>query len=498
LAGGERALCFLLAAWLGFALLYSYDPRISNDHIWRMRRFTPIVLPGLAFFAAYAAQAGGRRWIASGRARAAALTVLCLGASVHHGVRSASMYPIVQYEGSIGVLERVAETVPEEALVIADINPYFAGPLYVAHGLSLIRAELDDPAQLERARELAAEAADEGRPIWWIGAFPAFDAAGLRPAGRFAWRRPILETPKRPPVERYWQRWSAFEVVRVGEAILPSLAWAGSLDVGPHPAYGVEARGLHGVERMRQGRPFRWTDGAARFELEPHPLNPVTSLELEISGAPPGGAWAELRVGGETVWREETARGGTAATVKVPKRLQRSPFVLEVLSGSWIPTEAGASADTRRLGLRLGKLALRFAQAAAIGPGWYGPELDARLEAKGWHDLERGEEGPFRWTDGAGRLAGRFNPAFEPERIELDFRVAEAGETAARLKWNGRTLVEGLYPPGRHRVAAPLPGGLAGASWELTLESETFVPSASGMGADDRRLGVRVYELAIW
>ena len=107
------------------------------------------------------------------------------------------------------------------------------------------------------------------------------------------------------------------------------------------------------------------------------------------------------------------------------------------MSRTWVPREADPlSYDERRLGVCVRRLLLDDSCDVRLD----GPELD-----DGWHPPERDGVGPFRWTDGAGRLpAGARTIAMELCGERLDWAHGRPPAYPGRIVRHTQKL---LRPP---------------------------------------------------
>lgn len=159
----DRALPFMLLLAV-IAALYVWNPRITPDHLWVMRRFLPVVIPGLLLFAAFGAVAlldaghGGWRRIA-----VAALAVAAILHPIH------TLRPVAKQStqaGMLDVTESVCATLGPRAAVVF---PGTRGLLYTETVRTFCRVpvalmpETTPPASL---RALGERWRANGRRLW--------------------------------------------------------------------------------------------------------------------------------------------------------------------------------------------------------------------------------------------------------------------------------------------------------------------------------------------
>jgi hypothetical protein len=138
----------VLAVFLGVSILYLWNPSITPDHLWAMRRFLPIVLPMSFVFLAWAAAAAERR----GGTRGTAIALL---AGLPLMVGSVTMLrvgaPIATVRTDIGVLwatQQVCSGIPDDAAAIIDGGLTYAAAVRLYCDVPTIRGLNEGQADL--------------------------------------------------------------------------------------------------------------------------------------------------------------------------------------------------------------------------------------------------------------------------------------------------------------------------------------------------------------
>ena len=171
-----------LSALLAFSLLYLSSPSIAPDHPWMMRRFLPVVVPGMAVaIAAFAAFAWRlpARW--SGAARA--LTVVAIATVlVHESLMAAPFWTFREKRGLVGQLDEFAQHIPERSIVLFSYpgaDAQAVTPLALHWGrdvLTVIRDARNDPTGDRRRGRFEVQVMRwlrQGRPVLYLTATDA-------------------------------------------------------------------------------------------------------------------------------------------------------------------------------------------------------------------------------------------------------------------------------------------------------------------------------------
>ncbi len=211
-----RDLAFVLLPVLAFLYLYIPNPRITPDLIWAMRRFLPIVIPGLLIAAvglgAALALARTGRWQ---RLTAPLGVLLVLAVPTWQGIDVADER-IREHHGVLGDLQRGCQAFDDDtALVIAqptgslnsyaeNIQLHFAPALRSVCDLPTIVAR--EPLTPARLRELSDDLARSSRSLVVLGATRGFvgpegsQIAGTRLIMESSYRRLRWQVESRPSI----------------------------------------------------------------------------------------------------------------------------------------------------------------------------------------------------------------------------------------------------------------------------------------------------------
>ena len=200
----EPGAAYLTGSVLVMGALYLWRPSINPEQLWAMRRFLPVVLPGLTVLAAW--------WLASlmpglrrGRGVFAVVAALIMLSPI---VRTAPVADAEPLEGAYGLVLTVCDALPEEAVLFA------AGT--AADGIwgPPLRVFCDVPVVVTsgpRLQPLLVQARAQGLDPLWFG-------SGCRPPGAVvvstAAAFPIVELTVTRPPDDFVDDFYGVEVIR--------------------------------------------------------------------------------------------------------------------------------------------------------------------------------------------------------------------------------------------------------------------------------------------
>jgi hypothetical protein len=162
--GGEIARVAVFI-WIVATLVFVANPRVAAYQPWAIRRFLPIVIPGIAV-AASAALA----WVATRPRRGAAAAAVAVALVIV----ALELWPVLAvrarnyYAESFALVRSVADRVPQDGIIAMDSD--FADiqvqvPLWMIHGRETLM--LGQTGQ--RWRDVMRALVATGRPVFWIG-----------------------------------------------------------------------------------------------------------------------------------------------------------------------------------------------------------------------------------------------------------------------------------------------------------------------------------------
>ncbi len=345
---------FFLILIVVVSLHYLYDPLEPGDHILSMRRFVPVVLPGVF---AVAAMAAGRlvEWVYF-EFRAVATTALTAILVGFVGGPSASVLGEPLWRGVLDQSADVARMFPDDAVVL--VSPELVGThvqtsLTYLHDVDTVVVQQDEPEDV--LRDVMLDWLARGRPVFVVLARSGFSVNApelvLSEVGQASIDLRTLErTQGRAP--------RALVDVSIGLRILQASLGAGAaarnaVDIGDvRDDLVAGLRGFHGPERDGRGRSFRWTEAVASVAVPGG-----DRVSLEVAGArPPEMEPAEISVSaGPHVVADGVVLANDVQTIvlDLPASERGASTVLTIRSTVFRPRTLGLSSDRRSLGARV-------------------------------------------------------------------------------------------------------------------------------------------------
>ena len=349
----DPGLSFLLILTAVVSLHYLYDPLEPGQHIWSMRRFVPVVLPGLLVVVAMGA---GRlvEWVYF-EFRTVATTALAAMLVGFVGAPSASVLGERLWAGVLDQSTEVARTFPDDSVVL--VGPELAGThiqtsLTYLHGVDAVLVQQDEPGGV--LRDVVRDWLAADRPVFIVVAERGFSV----PAPELTLSEVRHASIDLRTLERTRERVPSDLVdVSIGLRILRVArddASAGKvIDIGNLADDLVAGlRGFHGVEQESNARSFRWSEEEASVVIAGG-----DRVSLVVAGARP----PEVEPARISVWAgphriaDGLVLGNDVQTITLdlPESERSGPTELTIRSTAFRPQSLGLSSDRRSLGVRL-------------------------------------------------------------------------------------------------------------------------------------------------
>ncbi len=356
-----------------FSCFFFFKIRIVTDHFWMARRFVPVILPGALLFAAAAALGGSRgEWRGSRSLRTLIGVTFVALLAAHYGRESRPLLHHVEYAGLAGRIERLAGSIGDDDLVIAESRDaegdvhVLALPLayiYARQVLVLNSARPDKPtfaAFLEWAHT-------HYRRVLFIGGGGTdllSHRYGVRPLASERFQVPEYDAP----LDAYprFVRAKEFDYgVYVFTTAEPAGARAFALDVGVNDD--LQVLRFHAKETV-DGRTMRWTRATSYIAITTMPAAARTvTLWMNNGGRPAAAPPATVTVylHGQLLGAAAVSSGFAPYAFAVPPELASraagfgDPVELKLVTATWNPHDVLGSPDDRELGVMVDRVAVQ-------------------------------------------------------------------------------------------------------------------------------------------
>jgi 4-amino-4-deoxy-L-arabinose transferase-like glycosyltransferase len=347
------ATLFLVLSCGGYSLLYLYSPSISPDHPWGMRRFVPMVIPGVVLLSSFILdRARHLRFLSRFHLPLTALTTLSLLAYTSYQARPALL--LKEFDGAHELVTEIADGVPKGALLLCNVTSRVFGHLALARGLTTARFDLDSAEGVDAAQRLIKRVVEGDEPYYVL----TDDKRALRgetPARVFSDTFSWLRETTAPPATTIRQERFAFHLYELRGPL-------------PQPWKYLEGLGLSSIDGVREGgfwpteneasQRTRWTNSEAWLDIPMKSGWRPRKLTLDIVDLSPAGTWLTVRANDAEIYNAKVDKSPILLDLALPEKIGKR-LRLEMVSDTFRPSDRGGSDDHRDLGIRLKALTLR-------------------------------------------------------------------------------------------------------------------------------------------
>ena len=352
----NQGLAFMLILIGVVSLHYLYDPLEDGDHIWSMRRFMPVVLPGLLLILATAANRL-IEWIYVEYRTAATITAgLILVVLV--GRPSLAVVDKPLWDGALEQSAALARIFPANAVVL--VSPELAGThvqtsLAYQHDVDTILIQEQQPG--ERLRDVVLDWLARGREVFIVVgrqgfSFPALDLTLSEFRDISIDVLTLEQTMERLP-QALVENSARMRIMKVARGDGIALPARTAVNIGnPVDDIVSNLQGFYAAEQDPASGPYRWSRELASFAIPPG-----DRVMLVVAGARPArvapaeiSVWAGRYQIADSVIIENQPQ---TITLDIPPAESAGPTELMIRSTTFQPEALGLSPDTRNLGVRV-------------------------------------------------------------------------------------------------------------------------------------------------
>lgn len=335
----------------GFSAMYFWNQAVMPDHFWAIRRFMPIVLPGVILLAAAmgwrVVSALPPRW----RPVVVGIAAIALAAQTYR--IGNPVFFVTERAGVYSTLEEFASQIPSDQLLLGPLNRTDIHTVGTALLMSFDKQVLAVSYEAEGGRdELLARIRE---------ASPTSPVLAIVSGNRLDWLEGNvvaavdtqfeLMTPTLRPVPQQVAtrelRWALVEVT--GLNTLDS-------ELGPSNHWLVRESGFHRTEAAGAAR---WTDGRAELQVPIRQGEAPERLAIDLMWTGPLGATIDIVYEDHTLFSGYVPNGEWQRTFPLPTIPSTDEVEIRIESSTFVPVDVlEGSSDERTLGVMVRGLRL--------------------------------------------------------------------------------------------------------------------------------------------
>ncbi|MBC2607404.1 hypothetical protein [Pelagicoccus albus] len=488
----DLSLTLLVACWATLSILYLYAPQISPDHPWRIRRYTPIIIPGFCIFAALAINEILDRLKANvSAAQLAAPVLIAFVLLVRAPLETIAFTKL--HKGASTFIQEIAREIPEDALVVTDLEKPIFGALLLAEGKQTLRGLDQNEKHQSILKRLIGEELAEGRRIVYVTRGPLSTPETGRSQG-FSFNDIDITKTLEPPATELSERVMTVFLTDVEGELIGYEPRDRNVVVGPHKILGVKESGLFNQENSG-GNYFRWSEGNVRFSIPWIFDRPPLSLTFKALSTGPEGSTTEILANGVSIYSGKIPQSGAKIDLPIDKIDWAAESIeLQILCDTWSPAQVYENAtDSRQLGLQLGGFTFKMKRDEQFREVSFGEKPHFGIKESGLYETETIQSKSARWTNGSAKFSLEFDPDFAPQLLTIKILNANPERVPLNIIWNDIPLMVTEPLDSGSTLEIPLDSWNRQGMNTLELHNQTFVPSERDPNSQDtRKLGVMI------
>jgi len=343
----NRHLIVGLVAIGGFATFYLWNPFVAPLHFYAIRRFAPIIIPGFVFLGAVGVSQALTRGPKGASTAISAIVVVFLAVfTIRAGLL---IFTFSEHKGSFVQLQRLAERLPKDDLILAHGEATWVTPLFMAFDRKVIPIDLSSDRGRHALETWLSVRISEQKPVYLLH-------QGLRLFGldhvtiedmvlSSSYSEPTVDPlPKRIISDQKFITLSKITGV-AGHSTYRNMP------LGAEIVWGVDESGFHDQE-WSGSRRVRWTNGAAKLVVPVDKQRPPKALKVDLDASGPKGTRLRVMVNGRTLLDERIPAGSWAKSFSLADVPLGERAAIELHSDSFVASEiVKESTDPRRLGV---------------------------------------------------------------------------------------------------------------------------------------------------
>jgi hypothetical protein len=363
----------LIVTVVVFACFFFFKIRIVPDHFWMTRRFVPVILPGMLLFASAAALGGIHApRNAAGALRTLVRVVFIALLALHYARASRPVVDHIEYAGLIPRLERLAGTIGDDDLLIAESRDtgsdvhVLALPLAYIYARNVLVLQPVRPDKPTFAAFLDWARTRYHRVLFMGGGGTDLlsHRYGVRPLASERFQVPEYDAPLDALPRFVRQKEFDYGVYEFTPPEALDGLWF-DLDVGVRDDLQVVR--FHAKEAS-DGHTFRWTGATSYVSITViHPSSREVTLWMNDGGRPPAVVPADVSVylHGQLLGTARVRGGFLPYTFAIPPNLAAraaatgDPVELKLVTPTWNPRSVLGTPDDRHVGVMVDRVAVK-------------------------------------------------------------------------------------------------------------------------------------------
>lgn len=382
----------------GFSALYLYDPQISPDQYWAIRRFIPIIIPGIIFLAFY----GLYRFslLFSNNRRKVILTIVSLSLFTFVFQQDKALILGKENNNSWNQVATIANKIPDNSKIISNTIDTLNTPLFMAFDKKILQlSHLRESSYEKLLTELNQQ---KDGDIYLLGSMGIFGYDRENVEDFDLQFSSLEQVPNKLPSELIEDHYH-LELSKLIKSDKPQ-----NTILGAYPVLGVEESGFYNSEVDSLGTPFRWTDGNGSLVIPMDTEYQSSSVQISFNNIGPQPQNIKITANGQNLFSGEI--NGPTEKILSLRNIESSDnkITLQIESDVWNPSKLEeGSDDNRNLGIAVNMIRINNSLSSSSQDL---TDVKTQIQLEGSDNLTMDTNVPKNITISLSNISAKFLP----------------------------------------------------------------------------------------
>ncbi|MCM8804333.1 MAG: glycosyltransferase family 39 protein [Candidatus Omnitrophica bacterium] len=514
----ESTFIILMFFWVGFSLLYCWNPQISPFHFWAVRRFIPIIIPGFIFFSGIFFSIITNRFFKQifFLKKSVFLAIFILFTIFIYKANGLILF-FQENKDSYLQFKEFSEKLPKDELILANGLHSWITPLYLSFDRKVVPLDFSIREGAFALYRYTAKKLKTGKEVFLLLDehinIPGLD---LKHIDKIILKRKYIEDTVNPLPKKIIseeREIKIYKIMKLDQIFFQNLSNDNELlytiaqqllnrDLGCEKVLGTNEEGFYGQEFDNEGKPFRWTNGKGRLEIRLLKNKDRFPKLIYLEGKAKEGVEKKLKViaNSREIFNNEISDNNKLSkylTLSDVPMVEGGKLFLDIISDIHIPKELGINNDERKLGVMI--TSVKFLDKI---PNLINVEIGGKRflvsNESGFYEEEYFDGKSFRWTNGAGNIELFLNEREIPKFIYIEIDPSMEVSKKLKIFINNQKLFDGILGDMPFSKIFSLSGVRFDQKIKLDILSDVHIPcEIFKHSKDNRKLGVMIRSIKL-
>ncbi len=470
----------------GFTVIYLWNPSITPYHFWAIRRFIPVAIPAIIFFATFALYTVANM-VSKPLSVLLSLSILLSLALFTYGSNT-SLLNFSENKGFYSQVSDLAKHIPENTLIFSNDGTSSAQietPLFLSFRRKIFPLDLNSRDGVNNISLYLKQ----------CGSFYLLNEGSQLPKGLNGTKiyskkitRSYLQQEFHPLPTKVRMEEKSITLYRITGIDTNFL----NINLGAEHHFGTFEEGFY-IQEVGAHGPLRWTNGNAKLVIPIVTGSKPNFLRISLES---NGTNLTISANKEILFTGHITAGAWSKLIPLPNMISEKEVVVKIQSGTFTPQKTkNDSSDIRTLGVSIHEIKL-LTKIPDYNDTLLGAQTIAGIEESGFYGQDEPNKEPARWTNGNARITVPVE--IVPKALQVELISTGPKGTILKILVNKKILFHEQLPVGPWAKLFPLSKIPIRKDVVVEIQCTPFIPQESIKGSTDNRpLGVLLRDIKL-